>query len=185
MTHLLKEEQPLRQQQQTDYNDNNNRPLFFERKIDEVTASLRPEYSRLLYSLTVQNALFIADYILSMKTEINLSDNHREGVIKLLCNISKYHKNKKSFKTMTRNDIISFLESFRKSKASDPLHKWIGTYNTYRMHLLRFFKWLYHPDVEPEKRPKPEVVDNIPQLKRKEHSTYKSYIDNRWRIRYR
>jgi hypothetical protein len=92
MTHLLKEEQPLRQQQQTDYNDNNNRPLFFERKIDEVTASLRPEYSRLLYSLTVQNALFIADYILSMKTEINLSDNHREGMIKLLCNISKYIK---------------------------------------------------------------------------------------------
>jgi hypothetical protein len=169
--HLLKEEQRLRRQQQQ--TDDNNRPLFFERKIDEVTAGLCPEYSRLLYTLTVQNALFIADYILSMKTEVNLSDNYREGVIKLLCNISKYHKNKKSFKAMTRNDIISFLESFRKPETSDPLHKWIGTYNTYRMHLLRFFKWLYHPDVEPEKRPKPEAVDNIPQLKRKEHSIYK------------
>ena len=100
-----------------------------------------------------------------MKTELNLSDNYREGVIKLLCKISKYHKNKKSFKTMTRNDIVSFLESFRKPEASDPLHKWIGTYNTYRIHLS---------DVEPEKRPKPaEVIDNIPQLKRKEHSIYK------------
>ena len=124
MTYLLKKEkrQRLRQQQQT---DDDNRPLFFERKIDEVTASLRTEYSRLLYTLTVQNALFIADYILSMKTELNLSDNYREGVIKLLCKISKYHKNKKSFKTMTRNDIVSFLESFRKPEASDPLHKWI------------------------------------------------------------
>ncbi|HEY9386705.1 MAG TPA: hypothetical protein VIP70_06675, partial [Nitrososphaeraceae archaeon] len=74
---------------------------------------------------------------------------------------------------MTRNDIVLFLESFRKPETSDPLHKWIGTYNTYRMYLLRFFKWLYHPDVEPEKRPKPEAVDNIPQLKRKEHSIYK------------
>jgi integrase/recombinase XerD len=172
MTYLSKKEKRLRQQQQTD-DDNNDRPLFFERKIDEVTAGLRPEYSRLLYSLTVQNALFIADYILSMKTELNLSDNYREGVIKLLCKISKYHNNKKSFKTMTRNDIVSFLESYRKPEASDPLHRWIGTYNTYRMHLLRFFKWLYHPDVEPKKRPKPEAVDNIPQLKRKEHSIYK------------
>jgi hypothetical protein len=92
MTYQLKKEQRLlRQQQQTD--DNNNRPLFFERKIDEVTAGLRPEYSRLLYSLAVQNAFFIADYILSMKTELNLSDNYREGVIKLLGKISKHHKN--------------------------------------------------------------------------------------------
>ncbi|HEY9386706.1 MAG TPA: hypothetical protein VIP70_06680 [Nitrososphaeraceae archaeon] len=87
MTYLSKEEkrQRLRQQQQTD-DDNNNRPLFFERKIDEVTAGLRPEYSRLLYTLPVQNALSIADYILSMKIEVNLSDNYREGVIKLMQN---------------------------------------------------------------------------------------------------
>jgi hypothetical protein len=79
MTYLLKKEkrQRLRQQQQTD--DNNNRPLFFERKIDEVTEVLRSEYSRLLYALTVPNALFIADYILPMKTEVNLSDNYRQA----------------------------------------------------------------------------------------------------------
>jgi hypothetical protein len=70
-----------------------------------------------------------------MKTEVNLSDHYRQDVIKLLCKISKYH-NKKSFKDMSRNDIVSFLESFRKPEASDPLHKWIGTYNIYRIHLL-------------------------------------------------
>jgi hypothetical protein len=74
---------------------------------------------------------------------------------------------------ITRNDLISFLESFRKSEASDPMHKWIGTYNTYRNHLLRFFKWLYYPDIEPTKRSKPQVIENIPQLKRKEQSIYK------------
>ncbi len=41
------------------------------------------------------------------------------------------------------------------------------------MHLLRFFKWLYYPDIEPDKRPKPDVIENIPQLKRKEKSIYK------------
>ena len=38
---------------------------------------------------------------------------------------------------------------------------------------MRFFKWLYSPDIEPDKRPKPSVIENIPQLKRKEKSIYK------------
>jgi integrase len=38
---------------------------------------------------------------------------------------------------------------------------------------MRFFRWLYYPDIEPDKRPKPEVIENIPQLKRKEQSIYK------------
>jgi integrase len=41
------------------------------------------------------------------------------------------------------------------------------------MHLLRFFKWFYYPDIEPSKRPKPPVIENIAQLKRKEKSIYK------------
>jgi hypothetical protein len=36
-----------------------------------------------------------------------------------------------------------------------------------------FFKWLYYSDIQPAKRPKPSVVENIPQLKRKEQSIYK------------
>jgi hypothetical protein len=54
----------------------------------------------------------------------------------------------------------------------DPLHKWVGTYNVFRIHLLRFFKWLYAPNVEPKLRPKPAVINNIPRLKRKEISIY-------------
>jgi integrase len=53
------------------------------------------------------------------------------------------------------------------------MHRWIGTYNQYRIHLIRFFKWLYYPDLEPKKRPKPEIIQNISQLKRKEQSIYK------------
>jgi hypothetical protein len=32
---------------------------------------------------------------------------------------------------------------------------------------------LYYPDIEQQKRPKPSVIENIPQLKRKEVSIYK------------
>lgn len=146
-------------------------PLFLDRKIDEVTAGLDPAYSKRLNSIPVQNTVFIVNYILSMKTEANLSDHYKKDLINLLTTFSKYTK--KSFKSITRDDIIDFLESFRRPEATDPLHKWIGTYNLYRIHLMCFFKWFYYPDVEPDKRPKPEVLDNIPQLKRKEKSIYK------------
>jgi hypothetical protein len=55
---------------------------------------------------------------------------------------------------LTRTDVLEFLDSFCKTETQDPLHKWIGTYNTFRMHLVRFFKWLYSPDIELSKRQK-------------------------------
>jgi hypothetical protein len=39
-----------------------------------------------------------------------------------------------------KRDFLAFLNSFAKPEESDPLHKWIGTYNIYREHLQRFFK---------------------------------------------
>jgi hypothetical protein len=85
-----------------------------------------------------------------MKSEVNLSDHYRRDVIVTLYRFSKF-SNDKPFKDSTRTDVIAFLDSFRKPESVDPLHKWIGTYNIYRMHLLRFFKWLYSPDIEPKK----------------------------------
>ncbi len=38
---------------------------------------------------------------------------------------------------------------------------------------MRFFKWVYYPDIEHKKRPKPLLIENIPELKRKETSIYK------------
>jgi len=43
----------------------------------------------------------------------------------------------------------------------------------YRTLILKFFKWLYYPGLQESARPKPDVVENIPQLKRKEQSVYK------------
>jgi integrase/recombinase XerD len=147
---------------------------LLDRTIEFVTADLynRQELSNDLHRISPGNALIISDYIIAMKTEINPSDNYRGGNIRILYMFSKYHNNK-CFKTMTREDIISFLDSYRRPDAADPLHKWIGTYNLFRTNLLRFFKWLYYPDIEPNKRLKPVVIENILQLKRKEISIYK------------
>jgi hypothetical protein len=41
---------------------------------------------------------------------------------------------------MTKEDILFYLDSNRESENNDPLHKWIGSYNTKRNVLMRFFK---------------------------------------------
>jgi integrase len=145
---------------------------LFDSKIESATRGLRPDTNRYLQSISMPNALVIIDYITSMRTEINLSDNYRRDLIILLCRFSRTNHHK-PFEQITRQDVISFLDSFRKAEDADSLHKWIGTYNLYRTHVLRFFKWLYYPDIQADKRPKPGVIKNIPKLKRKEQSIYK------------
>ena len=145
---------------------------LFDRKIDLATEGLQPFLVSRLKKLPQENAFTIVEYIISMKNEFNLSDNYRKDLIEVLYGFSKYNNNK-PFKELTRANIIAFLESHRKTETQDPMHKWIGIYNIFRIHLLRFFKWLYYPDIERGKRPKPSVIENIPQLKRKEKSIYK------------
>ena len=145
---------------------------IIDRKIDETGAGLPASYTKSLRSISEANAATIVEYIAAMKSEVNLSDHYRKDVIEALSRFSKYNNNK-PFKDVTRTNILEFLDSFRKPETSDPLHKWIGTYNIFRIYLLRFFKWLYYPDIEPAKRSKSLVIENIPQLKRKEKSIYK------------
>jgi integrase len=141
-------------------------------KIENIASELSSSYTRNLLYAAGDNALTIIDYVTIMKTEVNYSNHYGNDTVRLLCRFSKYHKNK-SFKKISRSDIIEFLDSLRKTETQDPLHKWIGSYNLYRIYLLRFFRWYHSPDLEPSMRPKPSVMENIPKLKRKEESIYK------------
>jgi integrase/recombinase XerD len=118
------------------------------------------------------NSSITTDYINAMQIEMNLSRSYRELNAWALTKLSQFHKNK-PFNKISRKDILSFLNSFRKTDSQDPLHKWIGTYNLTRLLLMRFFKWLYYPDEEHSNRPKPKIIENIPKYKRKEQSIYK------------
>jgi hypothetical protein len=150
-----------------------------ERKIAIATEGLSSRCFNLLRNWVLpaneENALTICDYISSLNLEINPSECYRQNTIITLCNFSLFIKNanakSKLFKDVTREDVLSFLDSFRKIESIDPLHKWIGTYNLYRIQLIRFFKWLYSPNIEQKKRPKPSIIENVPQLKEK--SIYK------------
>jgi hypothetical protein len=147
--------------------------ILFERKLETATEGLTWEYHNQFNKLSKEDALTLMDYIISLRTEVNPSDNYRKGVIKAIGKFMIFCRRStdKPLVLLSREDALAFLDSFRKPEVSDPLHKWIGTYNPYRVHLLRFFKWLHHPNIEPHKRPR--NIDNMPQLKRKEKSIYK------------
>ncbi|MDW0165213.1 MAG: phage integrase N-terminal SAM-like domain-containing protein [Nitrososphaeraceae archaeon] len=122
------------------------------------------------YDVT-QNQKIINDYIQARKTETNLATSTQVVTSDTLNRFSRYVK--KNFNDVTRDDIILFLNSVRKSETQDSMHKWIGTYNLYLMTISTFLKWFYYPKIEPKERPKPDVLINIKQLKRKETSSYK------------
>jgi hypothetical protein len=148
------------------YYYNNNSVTSLERDIEDVCVGLQPQFSKYLHNTADRNVFIIINYINAMRTEVNLSDNYRKDIIKLLSIFSKFNKNK-TFSIVTKSDILAFLNSFRRNETTDQMHRWIGTYNTYRIHLLRFFKWLYFPDIEPTKRPKPEVIQIYQDSKEK------------------
>ena len=90
-----------------------------------------------------------------------MADNYRKTFINVLIVLSKFLKNK-LFKDITREDILLYLDNLRKPEASDPLHKWIGTYNVRRQQFMKFFKWLYYPNVKSDERPIPVPMHEIP-----------------------
>jgi integrase/recombinase XerD len=147
-----------------------------------------------------ENVLTICDYITALINETNLVPQYKRSQIQILCYLAEYyynnHNNNKKkkhqqsqqqqgkqnndnkklflFSEMTRDDIISYLNTLRKPENIDPMHKWVGTYTLRRTIIIRFFKWLYYPHILPSKdRPIPDVVNNIPKFKRKEISTVK------------
>jgi hypothetical protein len=90
-------------------------------RVEETCAGLQPSFVKQLHSISHDNVATIVDYIAAMKSEVNLSDHYRGDVIVVLCKLSKYNKDK-PFRDLTRTDILGFLDSFRKTEISDPLH---------------------------------------------------------------
>ena len=56
--------------------------LLFDRKLEIVTEGLPGEYFSLLDKISKEDAMTVMDYTISLKTEINPSDNYRKSVLK-------------------------------------------------------------------------------------------------------
>jgi integrase/recombinase XerD len=131
--------------------------------------------------LSKENALTVCEYVIAMKTEVNPRLSYKRYTIQFLSELSRAVGIEKKFIDMTRDDVLCYLDKYRKPENEDPMHKWIGSYNTKLVILSRFFKWLYYPNVEDPKRRnelstlerKPDCIMGIKRLKRKEISCYK------------
>lgn len=126
---------------------------------------------QIVYEIQTQNQKIIKDYLEARSIEANLAITTQKVTNDNLNRFSRFVS--KNFKDMTREDIVLFLNKLRKNESEDPNYKWIGTYNLFVITLGSFFKWFYYPKTEQKERPKPELLDNIKQLKRKEKSVYK------------
>ena len=56
----------------------NNAVILLDKKIEDITAGLQPQFSNCLHSIIEENALTITNYIQAMMTETNLSNNYRK-----------------------------------------------------------------------------------------------------------
>jgi integrase len=120
-----------------------------------------------------RNTQIICEYIIAEQNEINIKELTKEGKIKTLIDIAKF-LDFKDFDEITKEDIFSYLNRFRKSEEIDPNHRWIGTWNNRHMVLLKFFRW-FHDQENPDTRNRkyPDCMQGIKRLRRKEISRYK------------
>jgi integrase/recombinase XerD len=183
-------QQPQPQQQ----SPSSNEELLLQRKINLVTEGFMtitksPEFILSDRNrLSAENALTVCNYLLDMKREINPKPSYVKSTIQILSELSRHAGITTKFMDMMTelggnkdNIVLLYLDTCRKSENDDPLHRWVGTYNLKRIVLMRFFKWLYYPNIaNPKTRDqlstkerKPNCIMDIPQLKRREISCYK------------
>jgi integrase len=150
-------------------------------KVEQVAGNQPGYVLRAISKLTQENADLLCDYILAEQTTFNISESTKESKITRLAWLALHCRNK-PYTEMTTADIQSYLDSGRKTDQDDPLHKWIGYYNTKIKIFTKFFRWLYYyyhgeEDVAwPEEHktpPPPPPMQGIRFLKRKEVSNYR------------
>jgi integrase len=158
--------------------NNNNKDKKYTQtitKINIITKGQKPYIKRILndiLSKSIENVENICDFIISERNEIDIKESTVEWHVKVLGQLLKYHSFK-NFKNITKEDILDYLNSLRKPSTEDPMNKSIGNRNNKQRVLLKFFKWLYNPNIDFKSRQTPECMAGIKVLPRREVSPYK------------
>jgi integrase len=154
--------------------DKGNYKIILE-KVDQITKGQKPYINRMLLNIlnaSSCNVENICDFIIAERNEIDIKGSTIEWHVKVLGQIQRFCSFK-GFRDMTKDDILNFLNSLRKSSDEDPTNKSIGNRNNKQRVLLKFFKWLYNPEIDHRNRPTPLCMKGVKVLPRKELSPYK------------
>ena len=84
------------------------------------------------------------------------------------------HIGKTSIDSITKEDVISFLDKRKKSIEDDPEKKWERTWNDYLARLIGFYKWFANKDTGTQREgwETPEPIKSIKKKKNKRDSSY-------------
>jgi hypothetical protein len=139
--------------------------VALDRKIKEACIGLKPSTQYLLLELPRdEDKELIADYIIDWSNSygngLMMSPNTKLEYITTLVYLSRFLGHKKSFRDMGREDIIDgYLKSLKREFKDDSDQKWVNTYRTRAGKILAFWKWMTQPDLKPEERQTPPVMN--------------------------
>jgi hypothetical protein len=132
----------------------NRRIEDLEMKIDSLTEGVLPYFRSIFKYMALanpENAKIVCEFLTAEHNEYNIKLSSRLTKIKIIYLFNKY-LGFKPFQQITKQDILEYLGTLRKTESQDNTHKWIGTYNTRQMVINKFFKWLYNNQNEPDHR---------------------------------
>ncbi|MGH9976876.1 MAG: tyrosine-type recombinase/integrase [Nitrososphaeraceae archaeon] len=160
--------------------NNGSNNIEIRQRIIEATSGLNNHYFTMMAKrMSASNADLLARFIIQNRKDSIIAINTIEMYIDGITYLENYHKHKDLDK-MDRNDIVTFLDSYRKPETVDPLRKWIATYNIRLMVIFKFFRWLDSlkhdklTDMAATERVVPPIMNGIKRLKRKEKSPYQA-----------
>ena len=144
-----------------------------------LTKKSSPYYKSLfikMSSANIQNAKLLSEFLITELDSQNLKLSTLLSHLHIIHFFSRYLQYK-DFEKITKNDIVEYLNSLRKTELDNPTHKWVGTRNTRQMVLSKFFRWLYNQykgnESDQKKWITPECMQGVKQFTRKEKSAYK------------
>ena len=150
-----------------------------DRKIKEACVGLKPSSQWLLKELPRdEDKELIADFIIKWSNESKdghpMAPNTKMAYIDALVRLARYHGHKKSFKEMTKEDIVDgYLKSLKKNFSEDQKEKWVNTYNARGAKYLAFWNWLTQPEVRKEERQTPPQLKGYRVAKRKSKTSFR------------
>lgn len=105
--------------------------------------------------------------------EQNSSARNATTYLKILRMFS-IHIEKTSIDSITKEDVLLFLDKRKKSIEDDPEKKWERTWNDYLARLIGFYKWFANKNTETEREGwnTPEPIKSIKKKKNKRDSSY-------------
>ncbi|MGD1837817.1 MAG: hypothetical protein ACPKPY_07140 [Nitrososphaeraceae archaeon] len=97
------------------------------------------------------NAKIIKEFIEYMQNN-DSSEHHQNNNLKVIIPFAKFlGKDVSFFDVKNKDQVLSFLNTKKKSNEEDSDKRWITTWNNYLNRIRLFYRWLYNKDKDIEK----------------------------------